>query len=397
MGKAMTIYDQALDIIERLGRDELAALRARIDGALGGGAEGGMPTNGAMRSQACRLFTVPEGVRRLDKRQIEALTRSFEAWVGGSRDKRTRRSRERVFLVFQMLRYTGARLGEVLAMDEREHIDFIRGMVTIPDDSGKDRKREIPLPPELIGLVREYCAKYDDYQGSDSWRERLFDLDPGFVRRKFYEQEERSGLPRDLLNPRALRSSRAVELLQGGMPMRAVQALLGHSKTDFTASYVTMARGDLQHIIRQHCITEFSMDTSARNTFVGEVIAISHTAVMCEVVLKTDSGYEVAAVITHASRKKLGLETGVRATAMVKATWVLLERADSPSPTSARNAFPGKVVDVSGDEVVVEVNGVLDDGSPVCALVTAESFKRLGIKAGDPFIFMFKAMSVIVS
>jgi len=43
------------------------------------------------------------------------------------------------------------------------------------------------------------------------------------------------------------------------------------------------------------------------------------------------------------------------------------------------------------------VDGSLDDGTPVCALVTAGSFEKLGIGEGDRFIFMFKAMSVIIS
>jgi molybdate transport system regulatory protein len=83
-------------------------------------------------------------------------------------------------------------------------------------------------------------------------------------------------------------------------------------------------------------------------------------------------------------------------TAIIKAPWVILEKATSPAPSSARNAFPGTVADVISDDVVAEVTGTLDDGTPVCALVTAESLRKLGIGTGDRFIFMFKAMSVIL-
>jgi molybdate transport system regulatory protein len=379
--------------IAGLGENDLVALRAHIDRALGSrGGDGGLTD----RSQACRLFSVSDGVRRLDRHQLAVLAKSFKQWMNDARDARTRRSRERVVIVFLMLRYTGARLGEVLALDERKHIDFFRGLVRIPDGPAPDGAREIPLPAELIDRIRQYCVRYDDVTAVGRAGEPLFDLDQGFLRKKFHEQEERSGLPKELLNPRVLRNSRAIELLQGGMPMRAVQALLGHSKMDFTSSYVDLTEDDLRHIIQQHFNKEFGVETSARNTFAGEIIHVASNPVMCEVTLKTASGNEVVSVITNQSREKLGLAEGRPVTAIVKAPWVILEKATSPAPTSARNAFPGTIADVISDDVVAEVSGTLDDGTPVCALVTTESFRKLGIGKGDKFIFMFKAMSVIL-
>ncbi len=379
--------------IAGLGEKDLVALRGHIDRALGS-RSGVLDRSGV--SSACRLFSVSDGVRRLDRRQLSVLSASFKEWMEAARDARTRRSRERVFIVFLMLRYTGARLGEVLALNERRHIDFFRGLVLIPDGPEPDGAREIPLPAMLIDRIRQYCARYDDITIRGRAGEPLFDLDQGFLRRKFHEQEERSGLPRELLNPRVLRNSRAIELLQGGLPMRAVQALLGHSKMDFTASYVDLAEEDLRHIIHQHFNKEFGVETSARNTFNGEIFAVTANPVMCEVALRTASGNEVVAVITNQSREKLGLAEGRPVTAIIKAPWVILEKAASPAPSSARNAFPGIVADIISDEVVAEVTGTLDDGTPVCALVTAESLRKLGIGTGDRFIFMFKAMSVIL-
>lgn len=382
---------QALDTLSHV---ELVELRKRIDNAL---SEHGDTTRRepAMERQACRLFTVADGVPWLDRHQLEKLTQAFEAWVEAARDSRARRSRERVFIVYLLLRYTGAKPGEILALDEREHFDFLHNTVHIAEDG---KSREVPLPVEVIGRIREYCAKYGlSGEHEHASGEKLFELDQGFLRRKFHDQEKRSGLPKELLSPRVLRNSRAIELLQGGMPMRAVQALLGHGKADITASYVKLADDDLRHIIHHHCIKEFGMGTSARNTFHGDVIKVAANEVMCEVTLKTDSGYEVVAIITNPSREKLGLVEGSRATALVKASWVILEKSESPSPTSARNAFPGTITGVKSDDVVAEVTGTLDDGTPVCALVTAGSFNSLGIGQGDKFIFMFKAMSVIVS
>ena len=139
------------------------------------------------------------------------------------------------------------------------------------------------------------------------------------------------------------------------------------------------------------------MDTSARNTFTGKIKGLTFNQVMCEAIIETQTGYEIAAIITNHSRERLGLAEGMPASALIKATWVILEKAAQPTATSARNAFPGVITGVVSDDVVAEVQGKLSDGTPVCALVTTGSFKKLGIGVGDSFIFMFKAMSVIIS
>ncbi len=374
--------------IETMDRESLLALRERIDDALSQ-RETILPAP-PPKQHVCRLFTVTEGVLWLDRGQLEALSKAFEGWVAAARDARTKRSRERIYLAYLVLRYSGARLGEVLALHERRHFDYSRNVVALPDAGGP---REVPLPLEVMARIRDYCAKY----GVGEEDAPIFDLDPGFLRRKFYEQEKRSGLPKTLLNPRVLRNSRAIELLQGGMPMRAVQSLLGHGTAGMTSAYVSLADDDLRRIIYQHCNKEFTVETSARNTFTGEVINLAANDVMCEATLRTASGYEVVAVITNHSRRKLALAEGVQVTALVKAPWVILEKTDAPAPTSARNAFPGTITSVKTDGVVAEVNGELEDGTPVCALVTDGSLQRLDIGEGDKFIFMFKAMSAILS
>lgn len=350
-----------------------------------------------------RRLSISDGLRRLNKQQLEKLAESFDQWVRQSRDSRTRRSRQRVQLVFLMLRYTGARLGEILALDAAKDIDFESCLVRFPQTGGEDLPadarnmkgvREVPLPEEVVQAIRECLSRN---QGLDGTAEGLFRLDQGFVRRKFHEQEKRSGIPRELLNPRCLRNSRAAELVQGGMPLRAVQAMLGYASSDFISSHVTLAEKELKHIVQQYCRKEFGMETSARNTFQGDIVNVAANNVQCEVLLRTDSGYEIAAIITNQSREKLGLEVGRPAAALIKATWVILEKGDKAPETSARNAFPGVITSIVSDEIVADVQGRLGDGTPVCALVTTGSLRRLGIGEGDPFVFMFKAMSVIIS
>ncbi len=397
--------------LDEMSSGALRELRRAIDARLEPEPSGPEPRAGAPR--ACRLFTVSEGVRRLEGPQLEALTRAFEAWVEAARDERIRRSRERVFLVYLLLRYTGARLGEVLALDERSHFDFRRGVVAIPAEPGEsppqcdtataeNAAREVPLPDDVIDRIRRYCARHDPdssnsmapFDKSAIPRERLFDVDPGFVRRKFQEQEAAAGLPKELLNPRVLRASRAIELLQGGMPLRAVQALLGHARADLTASYVTLADEDARRIIHTHCAREFSHQTSARNMFRGTITRIEGSALQCRVTLRTAGGDELAAHITTRSRRRLALEEGVRVTALVKAT-----QAEALLPAEAStgvNALPCVVTRVEDDGVFAEVTGVLRDGAAVCALLPSTEARRRGFDVGTSFLFRCAAHGVVL-
>ena len=63
---------------------------------------------------------------------------------------------------------------------------------------------------------------------------------------------------------------------------------------------------------------------SARNQLEGEVRSVTPGAVNAEVVIETDDGVAIVAVITQAAARELGLASGVRATALVKASDVIL-------------------------------------------------------------------------
>lgn len=64
--------------------------------------------------------------------------------------------------------------------------------------------------------------------------------------------------------------------------------------------------------------------SSARNSFGGSVTGVREGAVNGEVLLRLSGGEEMAAIVTNGSIGRLGLEPGVTATALVKASSVLL-------------------------------------------------------------------------
>lgn len=67
------------------------------------------------------------------------------------------------------------------------------------------------------------------------------------------------------------------------------------------------------------------MPISARNRLAGTVQSLESEGLMAEVVVETDGGQEVTAVITSNSANRLGIEEGDEVNAVIKATEVMVE------------------------------------------------------------------------
>lgn len=339
-----------------------------------------------------RMFFVPEGVRYLDALQLAALTEAVDAWTEAARTPQIRLSRQRLRLVYLMLRHSGAKVGEVLALDDTSDLDFAACEVVIRGDSGAEPDRRVILPKSFM----DELARFLDTPQAVSMRGRLFRLDQGFVRRKISEQAERVPFSRELLNPTVLRHSRAVELLRQGVPLPVVQRLLGHASVVLTSGYYAFSEHDSKRILTHYIQKEPGMKTSARNTFQGAVTRVRGGQVLTEVALATKSGHEVVAVITNDSAANLGITEGKNLAAIVKAPFVLIAKEEGKALLSARNRFQATISKIHGDDVSVEVTGKLDDGTTMCALITDASVDTLCLKVGDRAWFFFKAMSVIL-
>jgi molybdate transport system regulatory protein len=346
------------------------------------------PVAGEKRApKAARIFQVPDSVKYLDPGQLEALTRSFRDWLHAARDARTRQARTRIWLLFLILRYTGMRLGEVLYLDDTTDFDLARGVVMVRGDA----PREIPLPAEVVDAL----AHFFEHPMSMELRGQIFRMDQGYVRRKFSERGLGTGIPRELLNPRVLRHSRAVELLRGGVPLVVVDAMLGHQSP--SSQYVSFSDADTRRIMNQYILEEKKLKTSARNMFVGQISAIREGMILSEVEVTTATGLKVVSVITKESFENLGLAMGMTVIATVKAPWVVLIKEDSMLRTSARNKFCGRISKINSGTIAVEVIVDLPDRTKITSLITDESASGLGLKVGDEICALVKAFSVILT
>ncbi|HDV6321631.1 TOBE domain-containing protein [Burkholderia multivorans] len=138
------------------------------------------------------------------------------------------------------------------------------------------------------------------------------------------------------------------------------------------------------------------MRTSARNQFTGQISAVKTGAVNDEITLRTPDGLEIVAVITHGSAASLGLSTGTKAFALVKASSVIVMVDVDAGKVSARNCIAGTVASVAKGAVNSEVAIRTAGGTEIIAIVTNDSVERLGLASGSAATAMFKASSVIV-
>lgn len=146
----------------------------------------------------------------------------------------------------------------------------------------------------------------------------------------------------------------------------------------------------------QKILRKFSMQTSARNQFLGTVSFIKKGAVNSEISLDMGSGDHIVAVITNESLEHMALEIGVEAYALFKAPWVILTR-DEGCKTSARNELRGKVAQIHRGAVNSEVNVELPGGKIVSAVLTNESVDGLALKVGVSVCALIKASHVILA
>lgn len=66
------------------------------------------------------------------------------------------------------------------------------------------------------------------------------------------------------------------------------------------------------------------MALSARNQFVGTVVSVQTSSVMCEVVIDIGGGKQIVSLISASSAKRLKLKKGGKAVAVIKATEVIV-------------------------------------------------------------------------
>jgi integrase/recombinase XerD len=139
----------------------------------------------------------------------------------------------------------GLRLKELLGLQVRD-IDSDRGVLHIRHGKGQ-KERLVPVSPRLFEVLREYWREYRPatwlFPGAKATRA----LTNSAVQRICRRTARRAGLSKPV-HPHTLRHSFATHLLEAGVDLLSVQALLGHSHFNTTAKYLHVSLRRLRQL-----------------------------------------------------------------------------------------------------------------------------------------------------
>lgn len=346
-------------------------------------------------NESAALYSLNGNEKCLDSTRLTLISSVVLNWYEASASPAQQASRGRILLAFWLLRYGALRLSELVSLDDRKDFDFHGGTVLV----NGPHAREVHMPQTVLGNI----AKLVDSPMFCSRRGEILKLDPGYLRRKLYAFAELARIPKELLSPRVLRNSRAMELLQSGVQLRVVDAFLGQIQSGFDVNFIEPESTATTHMIQCYLQKEAKSHNSARNVFTGTITGIKKDVFLAEVILQTSSGLRLTAVITTDSLQNMCLCVGMVASATVKAPLVLIsplagaKEISKKGQANAGNQFSGKVTGIKSNSVAAEVSIELFDGSHACALMGKEQVDHLKLIKGSPLLVSFNAFSIILN
>jgi integrase/recombinase XerD len=139
----------------------------------------------------------------------------------------------------------GLRLKELLGLSVAD-IDGARLVLHIRHGKGQ-KERLVPLSPRLLDVLRDYWRQYRPATWLFPGVQPALALTGGAVQRVCRRTARRAGLSKRV-TPHSLRHSFATHLLEAGVDLLSVQALLGHSHFNTTAKYLHISMRRLQQL-----------------------------------------------------------------------------------------------------------------------------------------------------
>jgi molybdate transport system regulatory protein len=139
------------------------------------------------------------------------------------------------------------------------------------------------------------------------------------------------------------------------------------------------------------------MKTTARNQFAGTISAVETGPISAQATMILSGGQEVTATLTAAAAKKLKLQKGQAAIALIKSSAVVLVTDFAGYTLSARNQLAGTISRVDKGAVSSMIGLTLPGGATVTASVTNDAATALGLAVGQDATAVFKAYSVMLA
>jgi integrase/recombinase XerC len=221
----------------------LAAIRAYSAWAIETGQSASDPARGIRQAEAQKLAP-----KWLDRKQQRDLVQAAEAALNTAKTDPAKRLAQRDVTIIKTLLHTGLRVGELcaLALDDLE-LSPKKGKIIVRQGKG-EKRREVPVNAE----AREAISKWLELRGRD----------PGLL---FSSQRgdgiTGSGIHRRLaelgritnaeVHAHTLRHTFAKNLIDAGVGLERVAALLGHSNLNTTRIYTTPGERDLEAAVER--------------------------------------------------------------------------------------------------------------------------------------------------
>jgi len=228
----------------------LMSIRSYLDWAVG---QGLIEQNPAEPIKAVQQ--IPQAPRWLDKKEQYALQRAIEKDLQLAQLRYpvriTTRQRDAAMVILML--HTGLRLSELLELrlGDVELMDR-KGLLHV---LGKGRKeRTIPLNTEARRALGSWLSIRPETNGNETIFIALEQVADGSLCGRSMQRVVRrlgqdAGLPK--LSPHILRHTFAKNLVDAGVSLEKVAALLGHSNLNTTRIYITPGPKDLERAVNQ--------------------------------------------------------------------------------------------------------------------------------------------------
>ena len=148
----------------------------------------------------------------------------------------------------------GLRAGEVVRLRVGD-IDSAQNIIRVVQAKGR-KDRNVMLPPQVLALLRQWWtvrpSRHDrSVPPAERWlfpgRRLNRPITTRQFNRLFHEAAAAAGITKPV-TLHSLRHSFATHLLERGVDIRVIQALLGHDKLDTTARYTRVATGMIANV-----------------------------------------------------------------------------------------------------------------------------------------------------
>lgn len=190
-----------------------------------------------------------QNIDYLNEKQLKTLTAKFQDFYKKAPGPWSARVRGRYFLIFLFLRYTGARISEVVGIDDQADVDYRAGDVTMAvlkrhNPHKKNMRKMVSVPPQVVKKLARYLSQYPEMKG------RAFSVDRSNFFGIFKKLTLECGFPKNLAHPHVLRHTRAMEMVRAGVPLTIVQGILGHANLNTTAVYLQFSGQEAKAILK---------------------------------------------------------------------------------------------------------------------------------------------------